>query len=210
MWTRRRFVTHLTLAAGVLSAGAGKTQQARPDLYVCEDCEGISDGIGDPATLPDTTRIAPENEPGEPLVLRGRVFAPDGVTPVPDVIVYAHHTNIEGVYADGAGETTWGRRHGRLRAWVKTGADGAYEFNTIKPGQYPNRSQPAHIHQHVLEPGRRPYWLDSVVFEGDDGVDEAYAANAENRGGSGIVRLGRLPTGEWLAERDIILESHPG
>ena len=126
------------------------------------------------------------------------------------MVVYAHQTNAEGLYAGGSAESEWSRRHGRLRGWVRTGEDGRYEFSTVKPGRYPDRSDPAHIHLTVLEPGRRPYWIDDVVFAGEPGVAGAYTAEREDRGGSGIVRLQRKSEGGWLAERNIVLEPHPG
>jgi len=45
-----------------------------------------------PPEPPDTTwtaTIAPSGEPGEPLVVAGRVFAPDGQRSVAGVVVYA-------------------------------------------------------------------------------------------------------------------------
>jgi hypothetical protein len=57
----------------------------------------------------------------------------------------------------------------------------------------------------VLEEGKEPYWIDDVVFDGAPGIDEEYRREAENRGGSGIVRLEPAPNGGWLATRDILL-----
>ncbi len=143
------------------------------------------------------------------MTIRGVVYASDGATPAEGIVVYAHHTNADGLYANGSLETEWSRRHGRLRAWVKTGADGRYEFATIKPAPYPDRTNPAHVHLMILEPGRRPYWIDEIVFAGEFGVTQSYRAGRELRGGSGIVNLTR-ESGRWLAMRDITLERHPG
>lgn len=198
--------------AAACSAAEQPVQQqgatARPDLYACEGCEAVHER--DPSSLSWQARIASEKEPGEPMLVRGRVLQADGVTPASGVILYAHQTNAEGAYAGGTPESEWSRRHGRLRGWVKTGSDGRYQFATIKPAPYPTHSEPAHVHLTVLEPGRRPYWIDDVVFAGDYRVDDDYRRSRENRGGSGIVSLSRAPDGSWIAERDIILERHPG
>lgn len=188
-------------------SGAGKAGSAWPDLYVCEGCEGALER--DPATLGWSTDIASADEPGERLVLSGTVYRRDGRTPASNVVIYAHHTNADGLYANGTNETIWSRRHGRLRDWVKTGADGRYEFRTIKPAPYPTRTGPAHIHLFVVEPGRTPYWIDDVVFVGEYGVDTAYRRSRDNRGGPGIVELERNENGAWTARRDIVLEMHP-
>lgn len=183
------------------------TQRPRNDLYACEGCEAIDER--DPATLSASARLAGPEEPGERMRLSGRVFAVDGVTPVQGVVIYAHHTNIDGLYANGAAESEWSRRNGRLRGWVKTDAEGRYAFDTIKPAPYPDLTGPAHVHLYVKEAGRRTYYVDDVVFEGEFKVDATYRAAQELRGGSGIVRLGMGSDGVLTAVRDIRLEPHP-
>jgi protocatechuate 3,4-dioxygenase beta subunit len=204
--TRSAFVIG-GLAALVAAGQALARGRPRADLYDCEGCEAAAER--DSATLDRRATLAGPDEPGERMLLRGIVRAADGGAPAPGVVIYAHHTNAEGLYANGSSETVWSRRHGRLRGWVRTGDDGAYAFDTIKPAPYPARSDPAHVHLFVLEPGRPPYWIDDVVFEGELGVDAAYRAASENRGGPGIVALER-EDGVWIAERDIVLERHPG
>jgi protocatechuate 3,4-dioxygenase beta subunit len=152
-----------------------------------------------------SVQLTGKDEPGERLLLQGTVFKPDGRTPAPNVIVYIHQTNAAGRYAGGSNDSKLSRRHGRLRGWLRTGPDGRYEVRTIKPGQYPDRPDPAHIHLTVLEQGKDPYRIDDVVFEGSPGVDEEYRREAEKRGGPGVARLRRAPNGGWLVKRDIIL-----
>lgn len=155
------------------------------------------------------SKIGPATEPGEPMVIEGRVLRPQNRTPAPGVVVYAYHTNADGLYANGTPETEWSRRHGRLRAWVKTDAQGRYRFETIKPAPYPQETMPAHVHFTVLEPGRRPYYIDDIVFDGEFGVTPDYRRRQEMRGGSGIVPLARTVDGRLAVQRDIILERHP-
>lgn len=178
--------------------------QSRPNLYQCEGCEAIHehtfDGLAWSSTIPRA------GEPGDRLILTGRVYHPDGRTPAPDVVVYVHHTNAAGVYPTSGTEQGWGRRHGYLRGWVKTNADGDYRFDTIRPAPYPGRSDPAHIHMTVKEPDRREYWIDEVVFTDDSLVTPQYHSRAENRGGSGIVTPSRDASGVWRVRRDIVLE----
>lgn len=196
-----RFVV---VAILVLTAPLELGAQSRPDLFRCEGCEAIHErtfrGLTGAATIP------PAGEAGERLVLGGRVLQPDGVTPAPDVVVYAYHTNAAGVYPTRGIERGWDRRHGYLRGWIMTGPDGEYRFETIRPGPYPGRSDPAHIHLIVKEPDRREYWIDEVVFLDDVRVDERYRGAQGNRGGSGIIRLTRDPSGTWIGRRDIVLE----
>lgn len=193
------------LGATLLLACRSEGQATRPDLYQCEGCEAIFDrsheGLGWETTIP------PAGEPGARMVISGRVFKADGRTPAPNVIVYAYHTNAAGVYPQPAvATTTWSRRHGYLRGWVRTNAQGEYRFITIRPAPYENRSDPAHVHVVVKEPERREYWIDEIVFTDDPLVDARYTARAENRGGNGIVTPTRDADGVWHVRRDITLE----
>ncbi|MFT3810028.1 MAG: hypothetical protein QM698_08930 [Micropepsaceae bacterium] len=176
----------------------------RPGLYDCEGCEAVAER--EAAGLPPLVKLAADDEPGERMVLTGRVVTPEGA-PAADVVVYAHHTDANGLYSRGSAETIWSRRHGLLRGWAKTGADGVYGFDTIKPAPYPDMTMPAHVHLFIGEPGHPPYYIDDVVFAGEYGVDDVYRARMENRGGDGIVHLSR-ENGVWRAVRDIALEPH--
>lgn len=182
-------------------------QSVRADLYQCDGCEAVLER--DPASLGATATIAGVNEPGERMIVEGVVYQADGRTPAANVVIYGYHTNAAGLYAGGSPETEASRRHGRLRAWVKTGPDGRYRFHSIKPAPYPNDRMPAHVHLMVREPARRPYWIDEIVFQGEFGVTEAYRRTQTGRGGSGITRLTRSTQGVWIARRNIVLERHP-
>ena len=197
----------VALLTGAASAAYGAPKRARPGLYNCEGCEAVDERARE--TLAAAAVIAGPDEPGERLVVEGVVYRADGTTPAADIVIYAHHTNNEGLYAGAGGPTPESRRHGRLRGWVKTGADGRYRFETIKPAPYPGMTMPAHVHLMIGEPGRRPYYIDDVVFDGEFGVTDRYRKNQELRGGSGIVRLSRGADGVLLARRDIVLELHP-
>jgi hypothetical protein len=47
-----------------------------------------------PKTLTPVGRIAPESEPGTPLVIHGRLFKQDGTSPLAGAIVFAYHTGL--------------------------------------------------------------------------------------------------------------------
>lgn len=209
MLDRRTFLFATSAIVLTSACGAEAKPDSRPtraDLYSCEGCEPTFERNA--ATLASDVDIA-RGEPGEPLILEGVVRKTDGRTPAPGVIVYLHQTNAQGLYANGTNDNEWSRRHGRLRGWAVTDSAGRYRFRTIKPAPYPDMTMPAHIHLMIGEPGRRPYYIDDVVFDGEFKVDADYRARQELRGGSGIVKLSRDAQGRWLAVRDIVLERHP-
>lgn len=175
----------------------------------CEGCDAVYVGL--PEEPAATMRIAPKNEPGEPMRIEGVVRRADG-KPAAGVIVYAYHTDKGGVYPrDDALRGTSAYRHGRLRGWAETGTDGRYRFDTIRPGGYPNSTIAQHVHMHVIEPECCTYYIDSIEFTDDPRLRSgAASARGPHRGGLGIVTPERKD-GVWVVRRDIVLgEGVPG
>ena len=169
----------------------------------CEGCEAVLEYPNKPLTPVDT--LPDFNRPGPKLKLQGIVYQQDGKTPAAGVVIYAYHTNQKGVYEKQGGEEGWGKVHGRLRGWVKTGADGTYAFYTLKPGIYPTRSEPAHVHLTVLEPNGKYYWITSAHFEGDPLLSDKELKNNSPRGGGDVILQLKQINGIQVGYRDIIL-----
>jgi protocatechuate 3,4-dioxygenase beta subunit len=168
----------------------------------CEGCEALLEygnrQLSSIDTLPDYSK----NEPK--MIVTGTVYKPDGKTPANGVIIYAYHTDRSGVYPTKGDEKGWARRHGYIRGWTKTDENGRYTFYTFKPETYPSRTEPAHVHLTVKEPGKQEYWIDSIQFEEDELLTKKVREKMGNRGGFGIVKL-KEKGSFLLAERDIIL-----
>ena len=197
----------LILLGGLVIFSCSKGQQkydVRPMLIgSCEGCEAVFEYGNRKLTSVDT--LPGFDEEGEKIKITGTIYQPDGKTPASDVIVYVYHTDQNGIYATKGGETGWAKRHGYIRGWVKTERDGRYTFYTLKPGVYPNRSAPAHIHPIILEPDGKYYWVDEYLFEGDTLLTESDTAKASPRGGdTGILTL-RKEGDYWVGNRNIVL-----
>ncbi len=194
------------VALVALNAVAGSASATEPVIGgPCEGCEAVF--VGKPAKLASTARIAPPGEPGEPMRVTGTVIAADG-KPRAGVVVYAYQTNAKGIYP--APDKTLGRwpdRHGRLRGWAITDGEGRYTFETIRPGSYPSREAPQHIHMHVIEPGCGTYYIDDIVFIDDPLLPASERANQDRaRAGSGVATPKRDGAGgTWMVTRDIRL-----
>ena len=135
-----------------------------------------------PATTWAAT-IVPAGEPGDPLVVSGRVFAPDGAHPVASVIVYAYNTDKDGYYSpDGK------VGHPRLKGYMKTDAEGRFELHTIFPGRYPNMRIPAHIHFNLWGAGYPVQWTEDLRFEGDSYLTDAMKRESEALGDFATIR----------------------
>jgi protocatechuate 3,4-dioxygenase beta subunit len=135
-----------------------------------------------PAQIPSAARIAPASEPGQPLVIHGRVFGKDGRQPRAGTIVFAYQTGQDGLYQR-PGRSGW-----RLQGWAKTTTDGAFEFQTIRPGPYPGRAIPAHVHLSVDGAGVPREWLDELQFADDALVKEEERRKSDQAGLFGTIR----------------------
>lgn len=173
----------------IINCSCGVSQNANPKLIgTCEGCEAIFEYGNIKLTSIDT--LPDFNEKGLKIKISGTVYKPGGKEPAPNVILYVYHTNQNGIYENKYDKTNWEKRHGFIRGWIKTDANGKYTFYTLKPATYPNWSEPAHIHLTILEPNDKYYWLNSYHFEGDPLLIEKERATESARGGStGIIRL---------------------
>jgi protocatechuate 3,4-dioxygenase beta subunit len=171
----------------------------------CQGCDAVF--VGKPAKLSSVARIAPAGEPGEPMIVTGLVTAPDG-KPRANVVVYAYQTDARGIYPKPERSLgPWPDRHGRLRGWVSTDAEGRYTFETIRPGSYPSQNESQHIHLHVIEPGCGTYYIDNIVFTDDELLPRSERRDdGKARGGSGVTTPRRESAGSpWKVTRDIRL-----
>jgi protocatechuate 3,4-dioxygenase beta subunit len=145
----------------------------------------------------------PDKEPGEPLIISGTIYSPDGKQPLEGITLYVYQTDATGVYTTTGGEN----RGTRIRGVMKTNAQGRYEFRTIKPGSYPNSRNPAHIHAYVSGPGYPEYWIDEYHFTDDPYLSDADKQTAKAQGSfSPILSPTRGADGILRATRDIRIE----
>lgn len=181
------------------------TRAREPIIGACEGCEAVFEGL--PDEIPAVSRIAPSDETGAPMIISGVVTDARG-EPVPGIIVYAYQTNAKGIYPPlgGFARGSAALRHGRLRSWARTDAQGRYQFLTIRPGAYPGTDIPQHVHFHVLEPGRCTYYIDDLLFDDDPHLTPLQRRQLlTGRGGNGLAVPTRNSAGVWHVTRDIVL-----
>ena len=166
----RSFLLTFFMAASVCAQDRGwvrdweRAQEQRPDV------------------VRSVARIAAPDEPGTPLVVHGRVFRSDGVTPAAGVVVFAYQTDARGLYNKPLA-SGW-----RLRGWAKSDAQGHFEFRTIRPASYPISGPPAHIHLTLDGPGLRRRWTEDIEFSDDPVLTEAHKQRSAAKGKFGSVR----------------------
>ena len=111
--------------------------------------------------------------------------------PVAGASIYVYQTDREGYYGV---KPASDNRNPRLKAFLRSDATGAWAFDTIKPGSYPDRPAPAHIHFEIGARGFAPRIFE-IVFEGDPFVtdrmrqDPAFSVRPVEAGGRVTERV---------------------
>lgn len=126
--------------------------------------------------------LTPSSEPGEPMHVRGTVRDAGGRA-VAGALVYVYQTSAKGWYSDKAAHISGNSgdtRHARLFAYLRTDAEGGYEFRTIRPAGYPATDLPAHIHIEIQAGGGSR--VTEIVFEDDPRLTPAWRERSENEG----------------------------
>jgi protocatechuate 3,4-dioxygenase beta subunit len=141
-------------------------------------------------------------EPGDRLEFSGRVLDYAG-RPLSGAAVVAYGADQKGLYNPPGSDT----RVPRLRGVAVTDTNGWYGFSTIRPGAYPNRSEPAHLHLSVTAPAHHVRYLE-YWFEGDPLITPSLRERASRNPSTVIVRLERSESGMWSFRHDIRLEGN--
>lgn len=155
--------------------------------------------------------LAAANEPGERLVVTGRVL--DGSEPIAGASIFVFQTDAAGRYAPGKSGND-AELDPRLWGFLRTDRRGQYRYETIRPGSYDGNA--AHVHYVVKAPRYKARLLD--LWFADDPILAARRAAGEPEIPSGIrnspyykaspdlvaIRpVTRDPTGVWQTTRDI-------
>ncbi|GAB2897382.1 catechol 1,2-dioxygenase [Paraburkholderia jirisanensis] len=213
-WTALNFLSEAgqRLEFGLIAAGLGLEHFLDLRLDETEQQAGLEGGT--PRTIEGPLYVAgaPEfvahariddgAEPGEPLVMRGRVLGANGM-PLANALVEVWHANHLGNYS----YFDRSQREFNLRGAIHTDANGRYSFRSVVPVGYSvppdsktqqlldqlgrHGHRPAHIHFFVTAPGHRklttqiniagdPHLWDDFAFATRDGlIPELLAAEGD-------------------------------
>ncbi|MEQ1519438.1 MAG: protocatechuate 3,4-dioxygenase [Usitatibacteraceae bacterium] len=165
--TRRGVLSATIAMAGAALAGISPAFGQKRELrYTADDALGPFYPIAVPADQDfDLTQIAGKDgrAKGQLLYVNGRVLNTKG-EPVPDAVIEIWQANAAGRYAH-PGDDNKNPLDPNFQGYAKirTGADGSYQFKTIKPGDYDNRTP--HIHFDVK--GKNTRVITQMYFEGE-------------------------------------------
>ncbi len=179
-------------------------QSLLPDAFLESDIvahnakneRGTHSQVLGPFYVPDSPwledgKLAADDEPGERLVMRGKVTSTDGKA-LANAVLDVWQCDAAGAYAN----FNPGPKDGNLRGRLRTDADGNYELHTVVPSAYtiPHSGptgrllealgrhpwRPAHIHLIASADGHKPLTT-QIYFEGDKYLesDSVRAARSE-------------------------------
>lgn len=128
----------------------------------CSATDGVELGPYFRPNAPQRASLCDPSESGEPLSVAGRVLGADSCAPLAGATVDVWQANDGGAYdIDTPGPSD---RPYRLRSQLRTGGDGGYGFDTVRPGHYATRAR--HIHYFVHADGYEPL-VTQLYFAGD-------------------------------------------
>lgn len=159
------------------------------EIFNIENCRPTFLDGGGPYYEPNTpfrANIAPENNQGIKLTVKGKVLASDCITPLENVVVDVWQANESGNYED-----EW------YRGKVTTNKDGYYEFTTVIPKGYGEGTafRPPHIHFKIWDGNRLIITSQMFLPESrEQGIEEAY-----------IMTVSKQSSNSYIAEHNIII-----
>jgi len=189
-------VAALIVIHALVALEAGAQTPYFPDVYLAPQYEA-------PPNAPSRVVVAGAEEPGERLVVSGRVL--DAGQPVAGVSIYVFQTDADGLYAkDRTGNDA--ELDPRLHGAMRSDAGGAYEYETIRPGHYDGNA--AHVHYLVRAPGYYPLLLDLWFDDDPELLARRQAGRPEIPPNSpknvvAIRPVTRDAAGVWRTTRDI-------
>lgn len=225
----------------MVTGGGGKADNIEFDENgVCLSGTTGDDALGPYWTnnVPQTSMLAHPDEPGQRLLLEGRVFARDCITPIPGALVVAWQADDDGMYDYNHAGLNQGMSQGqlttaqtRLRGYVPTSTSGTFSFDSIVPSEYPlNLLDPAtsayrapHVHFAVFWTDRfntrrqlvtQMYFAPTTLMKSV--VPNIDALNADD-GGASTAESSRFievqgtsrASSIWRGEFDIVLDVAP-
>lgn len=146
---------------------------------------------GDPGFL----QLAGENEPGDPLIIYGKIFDKNSKTPISGASLFLYHTDTAGLY-NPVDKSDIARIKGTLTA----NASGCFKISTILPGDYPNSTGTRHVHYKVKAEGFHEINDGVFFFRG--------SANADilHREPENVLEVKKDDAGVWTVVLNIFID----
>ena len=137
-------------------------------------------------------QLTKEEEPGEPLVIYGKIIDRKTNHPVKDVSIFLYQTDTSGIYnVPGVPD-----EQARIRGTVHTNESGCFRIKTILPGDYPGEENSRHLHYVINAKGYKE--IKSILF-----FKGFTTSNITGQGALSVLDIKKDKDGTWIGSMDI-------
>ena len=137
-------------------------------------------------------QLTKSDEPGEPLVVYGKIIDSGSNLPIRDASIFLYQTDSSGIY-NVAGLPD---EQARIRGTLQTNESGCFKIKTILPGDYPGRKNSRHLHYVINATGYKE--MRSILFF------KGFTTENISRGGPlKVLDIRKEKDGSWLGSFDI-------
>jgi protocatechuate 3,4-dioxygenase beta subunit len=140
-------------------------------------------------------QLAKKEEPGESLVIYGKIINGTTHQPVPDVSLFLYQTDSSGIYSPSGGTD----QQARIKGTVQTNESGCFRIQTILPGDYPGRKNSRHLHYVINAKGYQE--VKSILF-----FKGFTTPNISDQGPLSILDIKKDKDGKWVGTIDLQME----
>ncbi|HET6768719.1 MAG TPA: hypothetical protein VFH08_15005 [Chitinophagaceae bacterium] len=137
-------------------------------------------------------QLTKKDEPGEPLMIYGKIIDRKTNEPVRDVSLFLYQTDTSGIYnIPGVPDD-----QARIRGTVYTNESGCFKIKTILPGDYPGQKNSRHLHYVINAKGYKE--VRSIVF-----FKGFTTSNVSGQGPLSVLDIKKDKDGTWVGSIDI-------
>ena len=139
-------------------------------------------------------QLANNNEPGESLIVFGKIVDAKTKKPLRDVSIFLYQTDSKGIYSSSGRD-----EEARTRGTVYTNENGCFKIKTILPGDYPGQKNSRHLH-YVINAEGYAQKKSILFFKGFT------TSNITGQGPLIVLDIRKDETGTWIGSTDFYLE----
>ena len=140
-------------------------------------------------------QLAKDSEPGESLVIYGKIIDRNSNQPISDASLFLYQTDSSGIYNASGGPDS----QARIRGTIHTNEGGCFKIKTILPGDYPRQKNSRHLHYVVNAKGYKE--AKSILF-----FKGFTTPNITGRGPLEVLDIKKREDGGWIGTIDLKME----
>lgn len=185
---KRLFVMQPPIIAMVLFLTCNQRQETANDNQEknCSNLEAGQKGF---------IQLTKKEEPGEPLMIYGKIIDRRTNQPVKDVSLFLYQTDTSGIYNVSGGPDD----QARIRGTVHSNESGCFKIKTILPGDYPGQKNSRHLHYVINAKGYKE--LKSILF-----FKGFTTSNITGQGPLSVLDIKKDKDGNWIGSINIHID----